>query len=148
MSFGKTRASLSDGCAHGFERSREVACFKQHAAKLELRVGIAAVPLVERLAKRCGSLFEVAAPRKGYAEVVPGFRKFAVALLDCFIESINSFIEIAAPNQRQPQILISPRVIAAALFNRFAIGFNRMGVLAAPRERNAEAVISVGIFRL
>ena len=67
-------------------RARREHFFEQYAAQLELRVGVAAMPLVERPAQRRGGGVEVAAPREGDAEVMPGFREFAIALLDGRVE--------------------------------------------------------------
>src|SRR5436853_7198677 len=96
MRLRERRAALLNGGAKAIDGSFEIAFFKQHAAQFELRIGIAAVALIERATQSGGGRIQVAAPGECDAEVMPGFRKLAVALVDGVIERFDGFAEFAA----------------------------------------------------
>src|SRR4051794_10786062 len=96
MRLWERRAALLNGGAKAIDGSFEIAFFKQHAAQFELRIGIAAVSLIERAAQGGGGRIQIAASRQGDAEVMPGFRKLAVTLFDGVIERFDGFDQFAA----------------------------------------------------
>ncbi len=148
VSLRKRRAPLLGCGAYRFDGAGQVALLDQHAAKLELSIGVVAVSLIQRLAKGTCRLFQLAPPRERDAQVMPCFWELAVALLDRAIERIDGFVEIAAPKKSNTKVMIGPRMIAAALLDGFAICVDRFGVLSAPSERESERVVGIRVLRL
>src|SRR5512143_1640070 len=97
MGLRKRRAALLDCRAYRLDCSRKVALLNQHAAKLELSVGVVAVPLFQCLAKGAGRLFQIASAREHDPQIVPRFWELTVALLDRPVKRVDGFIEIPAP---------------------------------------------------
>src|SRR5690348_867335 len=80
--------------------------------------------------------------------MMPRFGKFAVALLNRFLERRYRFGKIIAPEQRQAEMMIRPRVITVALFDGLPVSGYCFGVVATTPQRQPQIEIGIRVIRL